>query len=246
MANKSIQLEEKFNKSVERISKILDTIERTHGQAEKKRNQIISKGWNPDYDRFCKQGNTEEEQNECYWLICEYDDKLESIKNNRVKLEEARRVSENWKEKLEKQLEIERTIEYDMPEIFIQCREMLAEEWTSYDICYREKMREHKRTLEYLTFRKMYSWSHESDYDKSDEALRAKNTKLAEMWIVNLYNDVKAITGTVTDWKNIHFHGKALNGIVIGENGKARVEVIEAGGYNIQRLHLRKLVHEVK
>lgn len=36
-----------------------------------------------------------------------------------------------------------------------------------------------------------------------------------------------------------------LNGVIIGENGKARIETIGAGGYNIQCYHYRVLVHKI-
>lgn len=69
--------------------------------------------------------------------------------------------------------------------------------------------------------------------------------KSAESLIMNLYSRIHAITGEVTDWDGIHYSGGALNGVVYGKLGSVRVESILAGGYNIQRLHVRVLVHEI-
>ena len=58
---------------------------------------------------------------------------------------------------------------------------------------------------------------------------------------------VKEITGTITDATNLSIGGNGeINGLVIGEKGKAKVETISAGGWNIQCWHFRVLVKEVK
>lgn len=85
----------------------------------------------------------------------------------------------------------------------------------------------------------------------SDEQIHADNTRAAKSIILEFLNRVTKITGPVIDWSGLGVtsgnNGLAtLNGVVIGEDGKAKVESITAGGYNIQRLHIRTLVKEIK
>lgn len=83
----------------------------------------------------------------------------------------------------------------------------------------------------------------------SDEQIHKENQKAGENLILDLLKRVTKITGPVTDWSGLHVTqgnmGAVLNGIVVGDEGKARVESILAGGYNIQRLHVRTLVKEI-
>lgn len=81
---------------------------------------------------------------------------------------------------------------------------------------------------------------------KTDEEILKKNMKDVRNLVVDLYQRVNNITGPVESWAGIYYNKGALNGIVVGQNGKAKVESILAGGYNIQRLHVRVLVHKVK
>lgn len=61
-----------------------------------------------------------------------------------------------------------------------------------------------------------------------------------------LVDEVTEITGVITDAKGLNIHAGELNGIIIGEKGKAKVQTFSAGGWNIQCFHYRTRVDEVK
>lgn len=62
---------------------------------------------------------------------------------------------------------------------------------------------------------------------------------------LKLIDEVTAITGVITDAKNLNIDNGELNGIIIGENGKAKVNTFSAGGWNIQCFHYRTKVTRV-
>ena len=66
--------------------------------------------------------------------------------------------------------------------------------------------------------------------------------------VFDLIRRVTKVTGTITDASALRIGEQSgeLNGLVIGEEGKALVETIGAGGYNIQRFHYRVLVKKVR
>lgn len=82
------------------------------------------------------------------------------------------------------------------------------------------------------------------DSEKLDKILA--QDKLAKYY--DLCNRISDIVGEITDASNLsigHQHGE-INGIVVGTKGKAKVETIGAGGYNIQCFHFRVLVHKLR
>lgn len=241
---KSTEIKERLDKAIEKVDKTKATIERHKKQAEKKLQSVKDNGW----DQGLTDGNFYRGDNynfEALSAISDYEWKLEDIKGAEDKLKDAEQIVVNWKEKYDKQVDMETVIANEMPEIFRQCRDELAEEWTKQDIKRRETMNKKRAELSYDDFRKLYKYSEEMSYNLTDEEFKKSNLRDAELFIVDLYNRVKAITGEVTNWGNIYYGGKALNGWVEGENGKAKVETIGAGGYNIQRYHLRVLVHSI-
>ena len=66
------------------------------------------------------------------------------------------------------------------------------------------------------------------DEKKLDEIL-LKDCKARYFQLVD---EVTEITGVITDAKGLNIHAGELNGIIIGEKGKAKVQTFSAGGYN--------------
>ena len=245
----SIELQERLEKAQAKVEKCKATIERHKAQAEKKLQNIRKNGWDEN-NRYALYVEGAERQSkeyyDSYWAICEYEHKLDDIKSAESKLEEAEQVVANWQVKLDKQVTLELTLANEVPEAFKQARAELVERWVAYDIKARDIMFKRKKELSYEEFRKIWRYSEEEALKKTDEQFRKIEEMEADIWLLNLYNRVKDITGEITDCSHIHWGGKALDGYVVGKNGRAVVETIGAGGYNIQRFHLRVLVHKMK
>ncbi len=86
-----------------------------------------------------------------------------------------------------------------------------------------------------------YKQPHTVDEEKLEEIL-LKDCKARYFQLVN---EVTEITGIITDADNLHISGGELNGIIIGEKGKAKVQTFSAGGWNVQCYHYRTKVSKV-
>lgn len=252
MKMKVADLKIKVQKAEEAVQKAQKTIERHTVQKEKKLKVVLDHGWDPE-DRYCKHGTPE--HHEAYWAICEYGDKVEDIKNATEKLEDKIRILNNWKERLEAAEAKEHKFLTEVPECMKVMMQELITHWDEHDKVRRERLKKIYREVGYKVFfegtaEHYYCDSHtRADYEfmyLTDDQIHNENVRTAEATVMDLYNRVNAITGEVTDWENLRWGGKALNGEVYGKLGAVRVESILAGGYNIQRLHIRVLVHEIK
>lgn len=65
--------------------------------------------------------------------------------------------------------------------------------------------------------------------------------------LLDLIGRINKVVGTITDATGLYIGSNGeVNGIILGTEGKAKVETIGAGGYNIQCFHFRTLIHEFK
>lgn len=248
---KTADLKIKVQKAEEAVEKARKTIERHTAQMEKKLKVVTDNGWNPE-DKYCRYGT--DEHHDAYWAICDYESKVVDIQYAVKKLEDKERILQNWKDRLEAAEAKEHKFLMEVPECMKAMMQELILDWDEHDKNRRERLAKIYNEVGYTAFFKgtpekhFYDTHTRADYDfmyLTDEQIHNENTSTAEGLVMDLYSRINAITGEVTDWSGIRYGGKALNGVVHGQLGSVRVESILAGGYNIQRLHIRVLVHEI-
>lgn len=149
-------------------------------------------------------------------------------------------------------------VQNNLPKVFDILVEELVKVWDSWDLSRLERLKE--EWSEVKTYRDFIQGVEASNYQthtraeymflkETPESIHEKNEKASQELVLDLFKRVIDITGEVTDWSYLSVEQgndrPVITGTVAGEKGKARVETILAGGYNIQRLHIRTLIHEV-
>ena len=94
-------------------------------------------------------------------------------------------------------------------------------------------------------------WAHITAFDHGsrtwEETMRADIAKEKIAKYDDLIERVVKITGEITDANGLSIGYKGdINGYIIGKEGKASINTIDAGGYNIQCYHFRTLIHKFK
>lgn len=254
---KATEIKERLTKAQAEVTKKLGTIEKKTARRDKLAKGFADKyGVNPletegRFDILEQAGLTShsKEWDDAYWTLCDIDSLDDDIKNLYKKIEEKEGTIRKYEDALYKAEEIDNIYEKEIPESMKAMEAELIKEWDRYDMERREHYKMQYKELGFEKFIKKYTYAAYQSKNKTDAEIHQTNVKNARAEVLDLYNRVKEITGEVTDWSYIRLkQGNSfpvLNGYVVGKEGRANVESVLAGGYNIQRLHVRTLVHRI-
>ena len=187
-------------------------------------------------------------ENDAFWAECDIKHWKEDIDRNAKEIEELKAALEGYKAQLEGAESEERMLK-EIPENLKRMHDDLIAKWDEHDKNHREWLRSKYDELGYREFIKTYHYTAYEEMHRTDEEIHKENVSFTRNLILNLIYRVRDHVGVITDWSGIETtqgtHGwPVLNGVVAGTQGKCTVESIGAGGYNIQRYHIRVLVKE--
>lgn len=236
-------VQDRINNAKAKIEKKSGTIEKKTKLIAKKEEQLFKLG----YSRETKWDAAKTDSREAYWMICDIENLEDDIIRLNKEIEETKKSLEKYEMQLAGAMERERILLKEIPETMKRMQQELVEKWDVWDIERRNQMKLDYQTMGYHEFLNKYRGQDYQFRYKTDEQIHNDNMEDAKALILDLYYRVKEITGEVTDWDGVRLTGGnmgcVLNGFVIGKEGRCEVESIYAGGYNIQRLHIRVLVH---
>ena len=246
-------LQERITKAQEQITKKQNLITKMEDRIAKNRIKLqklgftdaeievgIDNPWNiPDDHPNCEKG-----YNLCYSIGTA----MESITNAREALPELQEKLQKYEADLKTVIAEDNWIG-EIPEILLNYEGILIEAFDQDDARRQQVLKSKYDELGYSKFFRQYSGS---DYDlihMTAKEIHKANTRTAKALVRNLWTRVKDICTDVTS-VNLHlqngneWEGICINGRVEGSTGTATVRSILAGGYNIQKLHIRTLVQK--
>lgn len=241
-------LKDRIAKAEAKIAKKENTIQKKTALIEKKCVQLEKMGVKDPAN--AERRDYAGKSSEIYWLLCDIETLQDDIKRGGKEIAEIKATLTKYRIQLEAAQDLDSELEVlrkAVPEIFTGLQDTLVSEWDRFDIEHREHLKKQYGELGYTEFIKKHHYTGYEALHQSDEEIHKENLRAARTLILSFYNRVKDITGQVKSWSGVHctvgtYGYPALNGFVYGENGAAEVESIYAGGYNIQRLHVRVLV----
>lgn len=237
-------LNERINNTVARIEKKTATMHKKVAAVEKAENQLVKLGFCRNDSAFDVRDNFK-----AWEIACRRDNAEEDIERLAGEIEEAKKALANYEAQKRGEMEREEIIAKEIPASMRMMQNELVNAWDASDKLRREYVRNEYAELGYKGFFQKHT---RADYDFKDitnDQIHDSNVEAAKTLVLDMYNRVKEITGNVTNWDGIRaevgtWGCPVLNGTVIGDRGRCTVESILAGGYNIQKLHVRVLVKE--
>ena len=226
-------LKERISKAQEKIAKKRNTIVKKQKMIAKKYVELTTAC---EKDRFIIQ--------------CDIDWLNDDLKRLEQEIKETMKTIDNYQKQLDGEIKRQSTLITEVPELLKKLQNELVTCWDKFDFNRRERMKQDAREMEYHEFLKKYRGQDTKFRYKTDKEIHDSNVKDAESIILNLINRVKRITGEITNWSGITVQPgndgwSVLNGYVVGKEGRCEVESVGAGGYNIQRYHIRVLVKPI-
>lgn len=264
-------LENKLNSAEERLAKAITLKGKYEAKVDKLKNQLEAAGYDINLlDTYM----WSKEPYENYELKYSYGYAKEAVRDSERKIKELTQVRDNWKTKLELQKAKDTEFE-SIPQVikdfvhnwrlraFKITMEQVAEYETRYkeiEKLYDDSFKHGYGSQEYKELMDKYKKSYQlliNTYSQLVRIIAFKRNKEQELndlldkeekaKIFDLIRRVTKVVGTITDASglSVGYQNGELNGIVIGTDGKAEVETIGAGGYNIQIFHYRVLVKKL-
>lgn len=230
-----VTLKDRIEKAETRIEKKRGTIEKKIALAAKK----------------TAQAEKATDDREKYWLECDARHLNEDVKRLESEIKETEKTLENYRRQLSGEIARQDALIKEVPDVLKSFKNELVDEWDAYDRMHKDFLRAEHDKLGYSEFIHKYHYAGWEEMYKTPEQSHNENVRDAEAIVLNLVNRVKDIVGDVTSWEELHTapdnHGyMIINGFVAGKMGRCIVESIGAGGYNIQRYHIRVLVKPLK
>lgn len=154
-----------------------------------------------------------------YWELCDVCSKMEDIYRSYIKLEDAERIANNWKVKVVSE-KTKINFAESAPKVIID----FVNKWGEM----------------------AFEWLMQNDENAEEKRTRSLIENEKRIKVILLTTRVTNIVGTITDASQLDISDKGdLVGVIEGDRGRAMVETITAGGWNIQRYHYRTIVNKI-